>query len=296
MSVLRLATGLTVLAVTMVLLVSTVQGGGGGSSLGQYLSFPGPDSGYVEVPHDPALNPTDELTIDLWVYLNSYNGYGSDAGSQECPGFVGKGFETSYWLGIACDAMGLRFYGKDENNVDSTLTVPVDEWAHVAVTYDGTNVTFYVNGDADAPIAYAGPLGTNTEPVRIGNDAHWDQTPMGMIDDVRIWDVAASADEIATLMDWKIDQPTPGLVGAWNFEGVPGADVGGWGGALTGDAAIAGEPGPTPVIRLWADADCSDDTNPLDALAMLRNDAGLEVQQAVGCPEIGSEVSVLDEN
>ncbi len=296
MRVFRMTAGaVVVLAAALVVLVSSVQGGGVQSQSGQYLEFTGPGSGYVEVAHDPALNPTDEMTIDLWVYLDSITPTGADAGFEECPSFVGKGYTTAYWLGITCDTQRLRFYGQGiASVVDGTGDVPLGEWAHVAVTYDGADVRFYINGALDATVATGGPLTTNTEPVRIGNDVDWDQSPMGMIDDVRIWDVAASDSEIASLMDRKIDAPTPGLVGAWNFDGAATADVGGWGGTMSGDVQISGDPEPVPVDRLWADANCSGGVNQVDALGTLRYDAGLSVSQEEGCPGVGDTVVVTE--
>ena len=296
MRVFRMTAGaVVVLAAALVVLVSSVQGGGVQSQSGRYLEFSGPGSGYVEVPHDPALNPTDEITIDLWVNLESTEAYGADAGpGDECPSLVGKGFETAYWLGIACGTQQLRFYAQGGGSVDGTGDVPLGEWAHVAVTYDGTNVRFYINGALDSTLPVGGPMTTNTEPVRIGNDVDWDQSPKGMLDDVRIWDVAASDAEVASLMNRKIDAPTPGLVGAWNFDGAAAADVGGWGGALSGDVQISGTAEPEPVERLWGDTNCRDGVNPVDSLGLLRADAGLAVSQESGCPGVGDTVTVTD--
>ena len=42
----------------------------------------------------------------------------------------------------------------------------------------------------------------------------------------------------------------------------------------------------------WADIDCKDGVGPVDALKILRHDAGLDVSQAEGCPEIGREVTI----
>jgi len=263
---------------------------------GQYLEFTGPGSGYVEIAHNPALNPTDEITIDLWVNLSSIVATGTAAGEDDnCPSFVGKGFMTAYWFGISCSTQRLAFYVQgDKPFIDGAGGIPLGEWAHVAVTYDGADVRFYINGALDATVPVGGPMTTNTAPVRIGNDADWDQSPMGMIDDVRIWDVAASGAEILSLMNQKIDAPTPGLVGAWNFDGAATADVGGWGGTMSGDVQISGTAEPAPVDRLWGDANCNDSVDPVDSLGILRADAGLPVSQEAGCPEVGDTVTVTD--
>ncbi len=52
----------------------------------------------------------------------------------------------------------------------------------------------------------------------------------------------------------------------------------------------------TPVASLqfaWGDVDCGGGINPVDALKVLRSDAGLSVNKAPGCPEIGSGLPVV---
>ncbi|MEX0682183.1 MAG: hypothetical protein WD904_01340 [Dehalococcoidia bacterium] len=44
----------------------------------------------------------------------------------------------------------------------------------------------------------------------------------------------------------------------------------------------------------WGDVDCSGAANPVDSLKLLRFDAGLNVEQPVGCPEIGEGVLVSE--
>ena len=46
--------------------------------------------------------------------------------------------------------------------------------------------------------------------------------------------------------------------------------------------------------RLWADANCDGEVNPIDSLGVLRSDAGLFVTQQPGCPLVGSTVTVFD--
>ncbi len=54
--------------------------------------------------------------------------------------------------------------------------------------------------------------------------------------------------------------------------------------------AIVGAPAGT--ARTWGDLDCTNGVNPVDALKVLRADAGLGNTQPAGCPVIGGEVQV----
>ncbi len=46
--------------------------------------------------------------------------------------------------------------------------------------------------------------------------------------------------------------------------------------------------------HIWGDVDCTGDMSPVDALKLLRFDAGFGVVHEVGCPPIGGEVAVVD--
>jgi hypothetical protein len=43
---------------------------------------------------------------------------------------------------------------------------------------------------------------------------------------------------------------------------------------------------------IHGDSDCDTSVNPIDSLKLLRHDAGLEVSQEPGCPEIGSVIGI----
>ena len=78
--------------------------------------------------------------------------------------------------------------------------VPANEWAHMAMVFDGTNAIGYLNGvDESGPQ----PTGIGTPvagPVWIGV-AHNDQRVFqGMIDDMRLYDRVLSEDEVIAVM------------------------------------------------------------------------------------------------
>ncbi len=83
--------------------------------------------------------------------------------------------------------------------VMSNATTPLNEWTHVAVCLDGSEATIYINGQLDASVGYA--QRGSCEDCRLwisslGKDTRYYN---GKIDDVRIYNVALTADEIAAL-------------------------------------------------------------------------------------------------
>ncbi len=197
---------------------------------GPWLAFPGPDSGYVEVAHDPALNPTEAITVETWLYLNGSTG----TSGNSCPSLVGKGYGSAYWLGV-CGGH-IRFYSQGSNSGRTGLdALPTLEWVHIAVTYDGATLTFYRNGVVDRIVTdISGPLTTNDKPVRIGSDVDYDYSPDGYLSDVRLWNVARSQEEVVAGMSERITSPRAGLVASWTLAGDTTDAVGGFDGSLHG--------------------------------------------------------------
>ena len=53
------------------------------------------------------------------------------------------------------------------------MFVPVSDWTHIAVTWDGTTHKHYVDGELVASRAESGNLTNNTANARIGSDVSW---------------------------------------------------------------------------------------------------------------------------
>ena len=133
-----------------------------------WLVLGGPSAGYVEIPHDPELNPTEVFTIETWLYPVSYLTW-TDGG---CPSLVGKGYIDTYWLGLCSGRLRLYTHGSGSSR-NSVGSVPLDEWTHVAAVYDGANVNFFINGVLDSTFeGTEGPLPATDSALRIGSDVN----------------------------------------------------------------------------------------------------------------------------
>lgn len=99
----------------------------------------------------------------------------------------------------------------------SNIVVP-GEWQHIAFVISSADMEtrFYVNGvqtgsdNTYANIGVEQPLGEN---VRVGSSNNMaERTLVGAIDEVRVWTVARTAEEIAANMTHEIDPATEGLL------------------------------------------------------------------------------------
>jgi hypothetical protein len=210
-----------------------------------WLILDGVDPGYVEVPHDPALNP-EHITVEAWVYLITGRSYRGDG----CPAIVGKSYGDSWWVSVCSNK--IRFISHGLGSIqDSSSQVPTGEWVHVAVTYDGSQVRFYFNGSLDSEFNHnRGPMPVNDKPLRIGSDVSYDSRPHAAIDEVRIWSTARSEGEIAAMMNTSINSAMTDLVAVWNLDGDATAAVGGFDGSNVGNTVYGNTlPEPNPCVR-----------------------------------------------
>jgi len=163
--------------------------------LGGALDFDGDDA--VEIPHNPLLSITDEITISAWTYMR-----GNASGELA---IVSKGgwaandlpYELTETPG---GVIFWQFYddvGRDTCSPDSP---PVEEWHHIAATYDGQIFKCYIDGELAEEWAYAGTMPENTASVTIGQRSRGGTYFNGIIDEVAIYDRALSEEEIPPIM------------------------------------------------------------------------------------------------
>ena len=107
------------------------------------------------------------------------------------------------------DAAGAGIFDGTRSHVFAPSPLPVDSWTHLAVTYDGTMLRLYVNGDEVAEAPQTGTIASSTHPLELGGDSVYGQYFDGLIDEVRVYNVARSADEIRTDMSTPIASGAP---------------------------------------------------------------------------------------
>ena len=75
------------------------------------------------------------------------------------------------------------------------------EWVHAAVTYDGSTIRFYIDGERDSSeVTEALTFGTVNQSLILGCDfPGGDEYFNGVMDDVRIYDYALSRAEVGWL-------------------------------------------------------------------------------------------------
>lgn len=182
----------------------------------------------LRVPSQPELVPAEAFTLELWLKRDPADGCGT---------LVGKDRAQSYWLAV-CNGR-LRFSFDGGPTVDGNTVLPERRWAHVAVVFDGTALTFYADGAPDRSVPAGGAaLGPSDAPLVIGADARPGLPFFGLVDEVRLWRVARQGREIR---DDRFRRPgvQPGLVAAWSLDGTGRDLIGGHDGEIVSGGAYS---------------------------------------------------------
>lgn len=180
----------------------------------EFPLFDGTDDRVI-VRNGPELNPSEGITIEAWVRPSTTSG---------CQTIVGKDFNTGYWLGL-CNGV-VRYYTNGSGSAeDGTGQVPVGEWTHVAITFDGVFRRYYINGVEDLLLVSLDSIALpiNLADVGIGGEAAFTSLNLfeftGSLAEVRIWSQARSREEIRHDMTRQLSGDEPGLQGNWPLDG-----------------------------------------------------------------------------
>jgi hypothetical protein len=86
---------------------------------------------------------------------------------------------------------------------DATVTAPLNQWLHVAATYDGAALRVYQNGQLVGTTQGAWTFPRSENPVYIGTNKNMnkDEPMMGLLDDVLLYGVALPPGAIKALFD-----------------------------------------------------------------------------------------------
>lgn len=180
--------------------------------IGQALEFDGTDD-LVDM-GDVLDFTTANMTISAWIYPRSL-------GETSEGRIVDKqqGATSGYRLHLDINN-SLTFRVSGTKRTSNVNAITLNTWQQVLVTYDGSNVRFYVNSVPAGTVAETTVPSANANSLTIGSRANTINTFDGLIDDVRVYNRALTVTEIRTLQYGQAIRN--GLVGYWQLIGASG--------------------------------------------------------------------------
>ncbi len=203
--------------------------------VGQALKFDGSND-YVDAPDSSALDSLEGAsgaTIAFWVKNNNKTGhfiYRNSGSTGRLFSVYGSSFFdiATIWRYGGSGTGGSQL---DINCNSATCPIPLGQWTHVVVMYNDPASYVYINGVQKATTnGTGGALNTNiSTPLKIGTNNDASAFANATIDDIRIYNRALGAQEIAQLYNAtkgsKINTPSSfdsinnNLVAYWTFDG-----------------------------------------------------------------------------
>lgn len=154
------------------------------------------DPAQLTIPHHADLCP-DQFTLAMWVRAADVQGNWRLIASKTDVGSWHGGYGFCRY---PSDDPNLYFYAGHYNSGSVKEPIPNDEWVHLAGTFDGKQVTMYVNGEPSLPLPIAGRVSMShtTTPFIVGGGGSYNWT--GAIDEIVLYRRALSIQEIEKLM------------------------------------------------------------------------------------------------
>ncbi len=168
---------------------------------GSAMSFAG-TADAVDLGNKAVWNPAGSFSVSLWAYARAWStswGYTMVGNRGESP----AGWQIRRYSGTTSMCFTTRGTGSGVEDMASTAAMPQNQWVHLTCVYDqaANRKYIYINGILDSTqITTGAGIAASTHNTYIGCRANSGNTAPenwfnGMLDDIRIYGRALSADE-----------------------------------------------------------------------------------------------------
>ncbi|MCH2247167.1 MAG: Ig-like domain-containing protein [Crocosphaera sp.] len=175
------------------------------------LSFDGND--YVNVGDTTDLVLTDNFTLEARINPTSSSQRGVILG-REGEYLISRNTDGTIQVALANSNPGWTWF-------NTGYVVPENEWTHLTLTYETGVFKLYDDGALVYTYNGSGIIGdvvTNQNDFQIGSRQASNSSFIGLIDEVRVWDVVRSEGEILANHNTALNGNETGLIGYWNFD------------------------------------------------------------------------------
>ncbi len=165
----------------------------------------------VQIPETESLDITGQaITIEMWINTPTPN-----AASMT---LLNK--ESSYEIQVNQGNFQFAIMTNGRWAWEGSGRVNANEWTHLACTYDGQNVRNYINGENTSTVRRNGNIEASDEDLYLATRPlnNFILNYNGMMDEVRLWNVVRTEDEIHDNMSFMLSGEEEGLVGYWRLD------------------------------------------------------------------------------
>ncbi|BCY27617.1 hypothetical protein KK2020170_04850 [Flavobacterium okayamense] len=174
-----------------------------------HLNFDGVND-RVELPNESLYDFTTAMTVEVWMNSNVM--------PEQWDPLITKG-DNSWRLHLNnTGTVDFTCSGTSGVGAVSTTSITDGNWHHVAGVYDGTSIKIYIDGVLENQVLATGSIVNSNFPVFIGNNSDYTvRFYTGNIDEVRIWNIARTINQINGSRNCELQGNETGLVSYYNF-------------------------------------------------------------------------------
>ncbi|MDD9974861.1 MAG: LamG domain-containing protein [Candidatus Poribacteria bacterium] len=175
------------------------------AKFGAGLEFPGDAGGYVVVDSTKNLE-LETLSIEAWVKVEDATGKWQGMVCKQQAGCTNRNY--GIWVHVDKSVLHAQIgaNGGCAFSIDGTTDITDNKWHHLAFTYDGKMGRVYVDGELETEAPNAQTF-QSADPITIGVPNLDNANGLkGIIDEIRISNVARTEDEIQEAMDVGLAQ------------------------------------------------------------------------------------------
>ena len=182
-------------------------------TIGASASFDGTAKIFAEY---SSVFPTSQFTLSCWVKIE-------DGNNNTAIFDFGSHINKNWWLHTlpSSGGKGVRFGMAKPGGGTTTLqyvfpTATADDWHNVAVTFSGTAVLLYVDGELIETAVTGFSAGNSL--LFLGQKTNGTGSFTGALDELRFYNRQLSQTEIQMFLNRTVAPNTPGLVSYWKFD------------------------------------------------------------------------------
>ncbi len=185
-------------------------------------------SKFIEVPSLSKDKVDGNLTVEFWANISDLNS--STQSIISFAGLYGDSNETENTMFYVSmydgnrTGFGHEYAGQENESIVTNYNFEQNKWYHFSFVRDDTNLTVYIDGVQIGSASYTNPpaAGENGK-LRLGStllNEQGDSTKPfnGMIDEVRIWNIARVSQDINLTKNQQLDGNETGLLAYYNFD------------------------------------------------------------------------------
>ena len=188
------------------------------------LEFDGSDD-FVSLGNEESLKPVEAITVEAWIKPYVFSDWAGIITNLQDNGIEESGYGLFYYP----DANGMAWWISTQDSAHDNyasfpnISVDLNQWTHLAETYSSTSgeMKLYKNGTLVDSKAITGDINWDYAPddCRLADyhDDNEDYFLNGAIDEVRIWNVARSEQQIKDSKDLRLSGSEVGLTAYYQF-------------------------------------------------------------------------------